>query len=112
MARPTKPENQHKVRINLTLDKGVYENPKLEGTNLSQLVNGLLSVYLGTSANSVESSGGPTRMEQTRRFATDVGTRARASGPTRNRTPSLLHVKQTSYHSTIGPRGIFVIANI
>ena len=78
MARPSLPLSEHRVRVNVSLSKRVYNNCKKQHINISRLVNTMLAFHVGEN-----------------------------SGPTRNRTPSLLHVKQTSYHSTIGPCQVF-----
>ena len=44
MPRPTKPKEEQKVRINITLDKSVYKNLKTKGINISGSIEKLLKI--------------------------------------------------------------------
>ena len=81
MARPRLFGEEATKMVNFRMRVSLYKTLHEQGMNTSKLLNGLLAVYLSNGVPSGE-----------------LGI-----GPTRNRTPSLLHVKQTSYHSTIGP---------
>ena len=54
MARPTKSTDQHKVRVNVTLDKNVYNNAQKAGLNVSRFCNSSLQIYLGNTPDKMK----------------------------------------------------------
>ena len=47
MARPSLPLSQHRVRVNVSLSKRVYNNCKKQHINISRLVNTMLAFHVG-----------------------------------------------------------------
>ena len=63
MARPTKPEDQRKVRVNVSLDKSVYKNAQNQRLNISRFCSSALQIYLSNGVQSSGSKVGPRGIE-------------------------------------------------
>ena len=56
--RPSKPEDQRKVKVTLSLDKHTYENAKRRRLNVSRFCNSALQIYLGNAVEDANGLGG------------------------------------------------------
>ncbi len=52
MVRPVKPLDERKIRINISLDKRVYNNLRPKVKNVSGLIENLVKMWLGFNQNS------------------------------------------------------------